>query len=77
LITPIPEYRKRLSRWLIFYFVAPKPDCAKLLDIKYPKHNFPMPNGVLAFKRVEPKEDLNYGVKISTVIEMIENGDLL
>ena len=45
--------------------------------IKYPKRNFPMPEGMLGFKTsFEPEEDIGYGVEISTLIALIENGEL-
>jgi hypothetical protein len=44
--------------------------------VKYPRHNFPVPNGMMAFQTDETKEDLNYGVEISTLIEMFEQDEL-
>lgn len=44
--------------------------------IKYPKRNFPMPAGMMGLMTTEPEKETYAGVEISTLIKMIELGDL-
>jgi len=44
--------------------------------IKYPKRNFPLPAGMMGMMTTEPREESYDGVKISTLIAMIEQGEL-
>ncbi len=81
-INNIVRTTNRMGRGYSFDVLRAKMLYSKAIEnkaTKFPKRNFPMPEGALTFwmtTKPEEDDDKYYGVEISTVLEMIEQGEL-